>query len=90
MNRKMDLEKIKEHLQGFCIKEGIQFGFPCVELLSKTLVPLGHPGDEILKAAEGEPCAVIVLEPMERDFGPIPLLGGRIDQYCDGPENPFS
>jgi nucleotide-binding universal stress UspA family protein len=77
MNRKMDLEKIKEHLQGFCIKEGIQIGFPGVELLSKTLVPLGHLGDEILKAAEGEPCEVIVLGAHGKRFWAHTSLGSK-------------
>ena len=73
----MDLEKIKEHLQGFCRKDEIQNALPCVEIVSKTLVPLGHPVDEILKAVEGEPCEVIVLGAHGKGFWAHTSLGSK-------------
>ena len=57
----VNIEEIKEHLQGFCKKAETQIGSPCVELVSKILVPLGHPVEEILKVAEEEECDAIVL-----------------------------
>jgi len=49
--RETDLEEIKKSLQEFCKRTETQMGAPCVELVSKILVPLGHPVEEILKAA---------------------------------------
>jgi hypothetical protein len=34
---------MKKHLQGFCKKAEDQIGPPYVELVSKILVPVGHP-----------------------------------------------
>jgi hypothetical protein len=50
--QEMDIEEIKRRLQEFCKNTEIQFGFGCVELVSKILVPVGHPVEEILKAAD--------------------------------------
>ena len=55
------VEELKKHLQGFCKKAEAQIGPPCVELVSKILVPRGHPPEEILNAANEEDCDVIVL-----------------------------
>jgi nucleotide-binding universal stress UspA family protein len=44
------IEELKQHLQGFCKKAEAQIGSPCVELVSKILVPRGHPPEEILNA----------------------------------------
>ena len=57
----MNIEEIKKRLHEFCKNTEIQIGFQCVELVSKILVPLGHPVEEILKAADDEGCDVIVL-----------------------------
>ena len=59
--RKTDTEAIKKGLQEFCKRTETQIGAPCVELVSKILVPLGHPVEEILKAADEESCDAIVL-----------------------------
>jgi len=64
MKRKQEeeiVEEIKKHLQEFCKKAEAQMGPPCVELVSKILIPRGHPPDEILNAANKEGCDVIVL-----------------------------
>ena len=55
------IESMKKHLQGFCKKAESQIGPPCVELVSKILVPLGHPPEEILNAADQEGCDAIVI-----------------------------
>ena len=57
----MDIEEIKKRLEEFCKSTEIQIGFQCVELVSKILVPLGHPVEEILKTADDEDCDAIVL-----------------------------
>jgi len=43
-----------------------QIGSPCLLLVSNILVRIGHPVEEILKAAEEEDTDAIVLVPMER------------------------
>jgi len=59
--QEMDIEEIKKRIQEFCKKTETQIGFPCVELVSKILVPVGHAVEEILKVADDENCEVIVL-----------------------------
>jgi hypothetical protein len=50
--RKTDIEEVKKVLQEFCKKAETQIGPPCAELVTKILVPLGHPLEEILKTAD--------------------------------------
>ena len=73
--RKMDIEKIKKGLQEFCKKAETQIGPPCAELVSKILVPLGHPVEEILKAADEESCDAIVLGTHGKGFLRQTFLG---------------
>jgi nucleotide-binding universal stress UspA family protein len=67
--------ELKEHLQGFCKKAEAQIGPPCVELVSKILVPRGHPPEEILNAANEEGCDVIVLGTHGKGFLAHTFLG---------------
>jgi nucleotide-binding universal stress UspA family protein len=69
------IEEMKKHLQGFCKKAEAQIGPPCVELVSKILVPLGHPPEEILNAADKEGCDVIVLGTHGKGFLAHTFLG---------------
>ena len=73
--QEMDLEEIKKNLQEFCKRTETQMGAPCVELVSKILVPLGHPVDEILKTADEESCDVIVLGTHGKGFLRQTFLG---------------
>ena len=73
--RETDLEEIKKYLQEFCKKIENQIGLPCVELVSKILVPLGHPVEEILKAADEEGCDAIVLGTHGKGFLRQTFLG---------------
>jgi nucleotide-binding universal stress UspA family protein len=68
-------EELKKHLQGFCKKAEAQIGLPCVELVSKILVPRGHPPEEILNAANEEGCDVIVLGTHGKGFLTHTFLG---------------
>ena len=56
-----DVEEIKKGLEEFCKKVEPQAGHACLALISKILVPLGHPVEEILKIADEESCDAIVL-----------------------------
>jgi len=71
----LNIEEIKKHLQGFCKKAETQIGPPCVELVSKILVPLGHPVEEILRIAEDEECDAIVLGTHGKGFLRQTFLG---------------
>ena len=73
--QKTDIEEIKTHLQGFCKKAETQIGPPCVELVSKILVPMGHPVEEILKVADNEGCDAIVLGTHGKGFLDHTFLG---------------
>jgi nucleotide-binding universal stress UspA family protein len=70
-----DLEEIKKYLQEFCNKIENQIGPPCVDLVSKILVPLGHPVEEILKAADEDGCDAIVLGTHGKGFLRHTFLG---------------
>jgi nucleotide-binding universal stress UspA family protein len=70
-----DIEEIKKRLQEFCKKTETQIGSPCVQLVSKILVPLGHPVEEILKAADDEGCDAIVLGTHGKGFLRQTFLG---------------
>jgi nucleotide-binding universal stress UspA family protein len=69
------VESMKKHLQGFCKKAEAQIGSPCVELVSKILVSVGHPPEEILNAADKEGCDVIVIGTHGKGFLAHAFLG---------------
>jgi nucleotide-binding universal stress UspA family protein len=69
------IELIEKHLQEFCKKAQTQLGPPCLELVSKILVPVGHPPEEILNAAEKEGCDAIVLGTHGKGFLAHTFLG---------------
>ena len=73
--RKTDTKEIKKGLQEFCERTETQIGPPCVKLVSKILVPLGHPVEEILKATDDEGCDVIVLGTHGKGFLRQTFLG---------------
>ena len=73
--QKETIEEIKEHLQIFCKKAESHIGSPCVELVSKILVPRGHPPEEILNAAEKEGCDAIVIGTHGKGFLAHTFLG---------------
>jgi nucleotide-binding universal stress UspA family protein len=74
-NQEEAAEEIKKHLGEFCKKAEAQIGPPCVELVSKILVPLGHPPEKILNAADEEGCDVIVLGTHGKGFLAHTFLG---------------
>jgi nucleotide-binding universal stress UspA family protein len=66
---------MEDQLQGFCKRAEAEIGPPCVSLVSKILVPLGHPPEEILNAANEEGCDVIVLGTHGKGFLAHTFLG---------------
>jgi nucleotide-binding universal stress UspA family protein len=73
--QKTALGDIKKRIQEFCKKVETLIGFPCGELVSKILVPLGYPVDEILKAADDEGCDAIVMGTHGKGFLRHTFLG---------------
>lgn len=71
----VSIEDIKKRLQEFCMKTETKMGFPCAELVSKILVPIGYPVEEILKAADDEHCDAIVLGTHGKGFLRQTFLG---------------
>jgi len=69
------VEEIRKRLGDFCRKAEAQIGPPCVDLVSKILVPRGHPPEEILNAANEEGCDVIVLGTHGKGFLAHAFLG---------------
>ncbi len=70
-----EMESIKNGLQKFCKKVEAEESAPCVGLISKILVKIGHPIEEILKAADGVSCDVIVLGTHGKGFLENAFLG---------------
>ncbi len=70
------VELMKNKLQGFCRLAEAQIGPPCIELVSKILLPVGHPPEEILNAADEEGCDVIVMGTHGKGFLAHTFLGG--------------
>jgi nucleotide-binding universal stress UspA family protein len=68
-------EEIKKGLQEFCKITEVKIGSPCVDLVSKVLVPVGHPVEEILKAADDEGCDAIILGTHGKGFLRQTFLG---------------
>lgn len=73
--RETDSEDIKKRVQDFCKKIESKAGFSCTELVSKILVPLGYPVEEILKAADDEGCDAIILGTHGKGFLRQTFLG---------------
>jgi len=73
--RKEKVQQIQEYIQELCKKAEAKIGPPCVVLVSKILVPRGHPPEEILKAADEEDCDVIVLGTHGKGFLAHTFLG---------------
>lgn len=69
------VQSMQKRLQGFCEKAQDQTGLPCVELVSKILVTVGHPPEEILNTANKEECDVIVVGAHGKGFLTHTFLG---------------
>jgi nucleotide-binding universal stress UspA family protein len=70
-----DTGDIKQRVKEYCTRIESQVGFPCTDLISKILVPLGYPVEEILKAADDEGCDAIILGTHGKGFLRQTFLG---------------
>lgn len=69
------IDEIRTRIGDFCRKAESEIGPPCVDLVSKILVPRGHPPEEILNAADKEGCDVIVVGTHGKGFLAHTFLG---------------
>lgn len=82
-------EYIRNHLQKFCNKVEAQIGPPCSELISKILVPIGHPVEEILKTADEEECDAIVIGTHGKGFLIQTFLGSVAGSILERSRKPI-
>ncbi len=69
------VKKFKEQIQDISIKVDAQTGISSVNLVSKILIQLGRPVEEILKVVDEEGCDVIVLGTHSKGFLEQTFLG---------------
>lgn len=69
------VKKFKERIQDISVKVDARMGISSVDLISNIVIRLGHPVEEILKAAEEEGCDVIVLGTHSKGFLEQTFLG---------------
>src|SRR4030066_1530763 len=62
------VKKFKERIQDISVKVDARMGISSVDLVSKILIRLGHPVEEILKAVDEEGCDVIVFGTNSKGF----------------------
>lgn len=70
-----DLKEIEKRVEAFCGRIEKSAGYPCTDRVSKSLVPLGYPAEEILKAADDEECDLIVMGTHGKGFLRQTFLG---------------
>jgi nucleotide-binding universal stress UspA family protein len=74
-NQKEIIDIIQKRLNNFCQKVDAHIGSPCVELVSKVIVRVGHPIEEILSVADEEGCDMIILGNHGKGFLKQTFLG---------------
>jgi nucleotide-binding universal stress UspA family protein len=68
-------KKFKERIQDISVKADTQMGISSVDFISKILIRLGPPVEEILKAVDEEGCDVIVIGTHSKGFLQQTLVG---------------
>lgn len=69
------MEVIQNHLQAFCQIVEEKNSIACVNLVTKIVVQVGYPLEEILKTADEEGCDLIVLGTHGKGFLRHAFLG---------------
>jgi nucleotide-binding universal stress UspA family protein len=85
---KASMEIIKNRLQTFCKKVEERDGLACVSLVTKILVRVGDPIEEVLKAAEEEACDLLVLGKHSKGFLAQTFLGSVSRAVLDRAHKP--
>ena len=84
----VSMEVIRNRLQKFCEIVEEKNSLACVNLVTKTIVEVGYPAEEILKAADGEGCDVIVLGSHGKGFLQHTFLGSVSRSVLDRARKP--
>ena len=82
-----DLEIIRKRLEEICQKVE-KSGTACLMLVSNILVRVGHPVEEILKAADEEECDLLVLGSHGKGFLKQTFLGSVSHKVLDRSRRP--
>jgi len=82
-----DLEVIKKRLEEICQRLEKK-GTSCLILVSNMLVRVGHPVEEILRAAEEEECDILVLGSHGKGFLKQTFLGSVSHKVLDRSRKP--
>ena len=73
--QEISTEVIRKRIRKFCEKVEEKSSLACLTLVTKTLVHVGYPPEEILKAADEEKCDVIILGSHGKGFLRQTFLG---------------
>jgi nucleotide-binding universal stress UspA family protein len=73
--QEVSIEVLRNRLQKFCETVEEKSSLACVTLVTKILVQVGYPPEEILKAADEEGCDLIVLGSHGKGFLRQTFLG---------------
>jgi nucleotide-binding universal stress UspA family protein len=82
-----DLELIKKRLEEICQKVEKK-GTLCLMLVSNILVRVGHPVEEILRAADEEQCDILILGSHGKGFLKQTFLGSVSHKVLDRSRRP--
>jgi nucleotide-binding universal stress UspA family protein len=86
--QKTSVEVIQKRLQEFCQIVEEKNSLACVNLVSKFIVDVGYPAEEILKALDEEGCDVIVLGSHGKGFLRHAFLGSVSRYVLDRSRKP--
>lgn len=84
----MSLEIIRSRLENFCKRLQEREHVSCNTLVTKILVRIGDPGEEILKAAEQEGCDLIFMGNHGKGFLAQTFLGSVSRSVLDQAKQP--
>ena len=86
--QKTSVEVIRKRLQEFCQIGEEKNSLACVHLVTKFIVEIGYPAEEILKALDEEGCDVIVLGSHGKGFLRHAFLGSVSRSVLDRSQKP--
>ncbi len=84
----VSMEVIRNRLRKFCEKVEEKSSVVCVSLVTKVLVQVGYPVEEILKVADEEKCDLIVLGTHGKGFLRQTFLGSVSRSVLDRTQKP--
>ena len=84
----ISMEVIRNRIRKFCEKVEEKNNLACLALVTKILVQVGYPPEEILKAADEERCDLIVLGSHGKGFLHHAFLGSASRQVLDRTPKP--